>query len=321
MLIIFLLSAVQSCSNIKSGSSSTDTSFTEINVATLKGPSSVGAAKLLGDKPHLSDGTVINYEIASSPDILISKIISGETGIAAIPTNSAAKLFNKGTNIKLAAVVGYGVLYLVYQGMELSDWQNLKTGTVYIPSKGTAPDIVFRYLLEKNGINPDSDLTLNYSIEQVELSQLLISGRAMIAVLPEPFVTMVLKKSTGARIAFDFEEQWKNYNDGSRLPMTCLVANSKFTESGRSQLDEFLNLYKESIDWVKTNPGPASAAIEKLNIGMDAETALAAIPRCNIEYTPASLAWKTVNEYIEVILNFSPEDAGGKLPDESFYCK
>jgi hypothetical protein len=54
---------------------------------------------------------------------------------------------------------------------------------------------------------------------------------------------------------------------------------------------------------------------------MDAETALAAIPRCNIEYTPASLAWKTVNEYIEVILNFSPEDAGGKLPDESFYCK
>ena len=55
--------------------------------------------------------------------------------------------------------------------------------------------MVFRYLLEENGIDSIKDVTLDYTVEQIELAQLMISDKAEIAVLPEPFVTMVLAKN------------------------------------------------------------------------------------------------------------------------------
>jgi NitT/TauT family transport system substrate-binding protein len=130
---------------------------------------------------------------------------------------------------------------------------------------------------------------------------------------------MVLDKNPDTFIAFDIEKEWKKVQGGSPMPMSCVVVKSDLINNNKEDVESFLNLYKESIDWVNNNISEAAEIIEKNQIGMDAETAQQAIPRCNIEFTDASMAKEMVQDYLQIILDFSPEDVGGKLPDGNFY--
>jgi len=290
-----------------------------IYIASLKGPTSIGMIKMHEDQPVLGENMTANYEIAASPDIMISKLLSGEIDIATLPTNVAAKLYNKGISYKLAAIVGENVLYVLSQGEEINSWQDLKNKKINVISKGSTPYVVFRYLLEENNIDPKTDVTLDYTVEQIELSQLMISEKAEIAVLPEPFVTMVLAKNKNVKLAFDFGKEWSILKNGQALPMSCLMISSELAQNDPEIIAAFLEKYKESIDWANNNIADASKLVEKFKIGMDAATAQEAIPRCNIKYTDSSQAKNLVNDYIKTLLDFSPEDVGGKIPDEKFY--
>jgi NitT/TauT family transport system substrate-binding protein len=311
--------------NEKTASNDVETKETDvksvksINIASLKGPTSIGMIKMHEDRPSLGENVTANYEIVASPDIMISKLLSKEVDIATLPTNVAAKLYNKGLNYKLAAIIGENVLYVLSQGNEISNWQDLKNKKINVISKGSTPDVVFRYLLEKNNIDPASDVTLDYTVEQIELSQLMISGKAEIAILPEPFVTMVLAKNKKVKLTFDFGKEWSILKNGQALPMSCLIVNAELAKSNPEVITAFLEKYKESINWTNNNIGDASKLAEKFKLGMDAATAQEAIPRCNIKYTDSSQAKNLVNDYIKTLLDFSPEDVGGKIPDEKFY--
>jgi len=290
-----------------------------INIGSLKGPTSIGMIKLHEEKPSLGKSFSANYEIVASPDIMISKILSGEMDLATLPTNVAAKLYNKGTNLKLAAIIGYGTLYIVYQNISISGWEDLRGKKIYVLSKGSTPDILLRYILEKNNLEPGRDVELDYSLEQVEISQLMISAKADIAILPEPFVSLAINKNDKIKIAFDMEKEWGKIQGGSRLPMSCLVAASDSVLNNSAIMDKFFNAYKSSIDWVNSNPGQAAKLIEKFDIGVNAAIASEAIPRCNIEFSSAENSKNEISNYFETIFDFSPEDIGGKMPDENFY--
>ncbi len=304
---------------IKSEETQASLATTTLNIGSLKGPTSIGMIKLHEEKPSPGKNVTSNYEIVASPDIMISKLLSGELDIAALPTNVAVKLYNKGLDYKLAAIVGYGVLYILKQDVELSAWEDLKNKKINVISKGSTPDVILRFLMDKNNLKSGTDVELDYSLEQTELSQLMIAGKTNIAILPEPFVTMILKKNDKVSIAFNIEDEWKKVTNDQPLPMSCVVVNSKLLASNRDTVDNFLNQYNQSIDWVNNNPNEASLLIEKFKIGMDAQIAKEAIPRCNIKFTDSDTAKESIRNYIKILLEFSPEDVGGKIPDENFY--
>jgi len=292
---------------------------TSVNIGSLQGPTSIGMIKLHEEKPPLSDDVTANYDIIPNPEVMVSKLLSGEIDIATLPTNVAAKLYNKGLDYKLAAITGYGVLYILATDTQVKSWEDLKGKKINVISKGSTPDVALRFLMEKNGLETGADIELDYTIAQVELSQMMIAGKADLAILPEPFVTMVLDKNPDTFIAFDIEQEWKKVQDGSPMPMSCVVVKSGLADNNMEAVETFLNLYEESIDWVNSNVAAASELVEKNEIGMDAKTAQQAIPRCNIKFTDISQAKEIVQDYLQTILDFSPEDVGGKIPDENFY--
>ena len=321
-IIIFLLTS-SACHDKESISATTipedSGALLNIKIASLNGPTSIGMIKLHLEKPSLGEEVITDYEIVPSPDIMISKLLAGDMDIAILPTNIAVKLYNKGIDYKLGAIVGYGVLYIVCQNFEIDSWEDFKGKKINITSRGSTPDVILRYLLKENGIEPETDIEFDYSVEQVELSQLLISGITELAILPEPFVTMVLNDNDNVKIAFDIEEEWKKLQNGLPLPMSCVVLSSDLTDNQPDIVNTFLEKYEESIEWVNENPIKASELVEKYKIGMDAKTAVEAIPRCHIKFSGSQQSKNSVNNYIQTILDFSPEDVGGKMPDENFY--
>lgn len=290
-----------------------------VKIASLKGPTSIGMLKLHKENPSLGNNVSSSYEIVPNPEVMVSKILSNEVQIASLPTNVAARLYNKGSGYRIAAITGYGVLYLLQQTSDIRTWDDLRNKTINVISKGSTPDIALRYLLEKNGPNLLSDVTLDYTLEQVELSQLMIAGKADLALLPEPFVTMIIKRNPKVTIAFDIEQQWEKAGNGDPMPMSCVVVNGDFADKHREIVDEFLKQYQQSTIWATENIKDASLLVEEFKIGMDAATAEEAIPRCNIRFTTLDDSKEIIKNYINTILGFSPEDVGGKMPDENFY--
>ncbi len=289
-----------------------------IDIGSLRGPTSIGMIRLHDQQPGFGDMEA-EYHIIQSPEIMVSNVLSKDIDIAALPTNIAAQLYNRGIEYSLIAIIGYNVLYIVSLDDSISSWEDLRGKQINVPARGSTPDVVLRYLLAENGLEAGSEVTLDYTANHIEISQLMISGDTDIAILPEPFVTMVLNNNEDTQIIMDIGQEWSRLEDGLPLPMSCLVASRDLLDEHPEIIDEFLKEYEDSVDWVNENPHQASLLVENFEIGMQAETALQAIPRCNIRFTPSAQAKEMVDNFIQVLLDFSPEDVGGKVPDEGFY--
>ncbi len=292
----------------------------KVDVGILRGPSAISLIKMIDEKPILGDGVTVAYAVEQSPDVLSSKILSGEMEIATIPTNMAASLYNKGVPYQMAATNNWGVMYVVSNGVPINNWSDLKGKTIGAVSKGAASDVVFKYLLSKNAVNPDQDLSINYSPSPVELAQMLIAGKTKLAALPEPWVSVVQSKNPQIKMVLDLQKEWTRMQ-GADTPFaqTCLVVNKNFAAKHPAVVEAFLTEYAGSIAWVNKNPQPAAALIKKNDIGIPAEVAEAAIPRCNLGYMSAQEARPAVEKYLKVLFAFSPETVGGKVPDDKFY--
>lgn len=291
-----------------------------VDVGVLRGPSGISMIKMISDNPVLGEGVQVNYTIEQSPDVLNSKLLSGEIELATIPTNTAATLYNKGVPYQLACMNTWGVMYVVSNGKIINSWADLRGQTIGAVAKGASSDVVFRYLLSQNGIDPDKDITLNYNPSPVELAQMVIAGKISVAALPEPWVSVALSKNPQIKVGLDLQKEWSKIQ-GSNTPFaqTCLVVNQEFAVNHPQIVQKFLDEYAKNIDWVNENPQLAADLIKNTDIGIPADVAMAAIPRCNLKYLGSQESKPAVDKYLNVLLQFSPETVGGKIPDDKFF--
>ena len=79
----------------------------------------------------------------------------------------------------------------------------IRDRTIYSTGQGANPEYVLRHILQKNGIDPDQDVKIEFVQENEELAALMDSGKAAVAMVPEPTATTVLAKNTSIRRALD----------------------------------------------------------------------------------------------------------------------
>ena len=320
MLSLFVLS-IMGCSSAKQDIAGKDTKEqVSFKVAVLRGPTAVGMIKMMDAQPSLGDNVKAEYLVEQTPDTLSAKLLTGEIEIATIPTNTAAKLYNKGVAYQIAAMNTWGVMYVLTNGVNINNWADLKGKQVDTTGQGAASDVVFRYLLSKNGVNPDKDLTLKYIASPVEQAQLAIAGKSKITVLPEPWVSTVISKNKDMKLALDMQKEWTRIN-GADVPFaqTCLVVKADFASQHPEIMTKFLQEYANSIEWANKNTVAAGELVTKHDIGIPADVAATAIPRLNLRYMSSIDAKASVEKYLQVLLDFSPDSIGGKLPDAKFY--
>jgi len=212
------------------------------------------------------------------------------------------------------------VLYAVTTESGINSWADIKGKRLFDIGQGSTPDFLVRKLLSENGLTPGKDVTLDFSYSHPELAQALIAGKESLAVLPEPFVTMVLQKSDKAKVVMNLQDEWaKTVTGDSSYPMTSILISTTLIENRPGVAKAFLEEYKNSINWVNSNTAEAAKLVEKNDIGMTAKVAEAAIPRCNLKFTSAAESRNSVESFLSVFLDFAPESIGGSLPDDAFY--
>lgn len=289
-------------------------------VAALKGPTSMGMVKMMADQ---KDAKEKNYEftIGSSPDEIAPKFLKGEFDIVALPSNLASILYNKSQGkVQVLAINTLGILYLMENGDTVKSIEDLKGKTVYSSGKGAVPEYAFNYILKANGLNPDTDLRVEYKSEHTEALAALLNDKSGLAVLPQPFATVASLKNKDLRTALDLSKEWDKASKNAKSTMITgvVVVNKDFAAKYPEKIKKFMADYKASIDYTNTNVDNAAKLIEENNI-VPAAVAKKAIPQCNITYIDGSDMKDKLSGYLQVLFEANPKSIGGKMPADDFY--
>lgn len=313
--LLFMLSLLTGCA---SGSSNTATQEKVPEKVTIQVPTAPPTAPLLkmADSKPLGEKVQIELIPYKTVEEATARVVKGEADFTILPVNTAAKLYNKGIDISLDNVSTWGILYLLSTDQGISQWQDLKGKEVYVGAQGASPDIIARYLMEKNNIKT-TDVTLKYG-NSPEIAQMMIQGMVKTAVLPEPMVTQVLNKNKSAKVILDFHKEWQLAENNSKLPQTGMVVQNKFVKEYPAALSKIRAAYQEALEQTVADPGSVSALVEeKFNI--PAPVFVKSMERTNLKFVIAEDAKADVENYLAKLLSFSPDMVGGKLPDEEFY--
>lgn len=290
-----------------------------VNLAVLKGPSGVGAAKLLADSDAGETANDYAYSILADNTEIVAGLSSGSLDIAAVASNVAANLYNK-TNggIQIAAVSGLGVLYILENGNTVQSMADLKGQTLYATGQGANPEYVLNYLLTENGVDP-AEVDIQWKTAD-EVSALMVSGEARLCMMPVPAATAIQMSNPDVREALDLSAEWDGLNNGSHLTMTCIAVCTAFAQEHPEAVENFLADYAASVEYVKGDPTAASELVAQYGITPKAKIAELAIPKCSLVCITGKVDMAdTIQGYFEVLSAANPDALGGSIPDDGFY--
>lgn len=313
------------------GSTSEETTTTDDTAATqeedvtirlggLKGPTSMGMVKLLADNDAGTTTNSYEFTMAGSADELTPKLLQGELDILAVPVNLGSVLYNNSEgSVQLLAVNTLGVIYLVEKGGQtVTDWASLKGQTIYATGKGSTPEYALNYLLEKNGLDPAADVTIEWKSEPAEIVAQMAAQDHVIALMPQPFVTVAQSKFSDLAVALDLTAEWDKLDNGSQLITAGLVVRKEFAEAHPQAVADFLKEYAASTAYVNENVTEAAQLVEQYDI-VEAAVAEKAIPACNIVCITGQEMMTSVQGYLQVLFDQNPQAVGGSLPGDDFY--
>ncbi len=296
----------------------------DINVAVLKGPTGMGMAKLMEDSANGDTANNYTFTVSSDTSQVVADVINGTYDIAALPTNSAAMVYNKTEGgIKLLAINTLGVLYMLQNTAEseaITSVEELRGKTVCTFGQGANPEYVLNYILTYNGLTPGEDIFIDYKASVDEVLALAASGDCEFVMLPEPNVTVAISKNSDYAPVLDLTKEWEGVTHGkSALVMGCLVVSAEFAEKEPEALNEFLEEYRNSVAYVNSEPEAASELVAKFEIVPSAAIALKAIPNSHMVCITGSDMPSAVSGYYEILFEANPQSVGGAVPDEGFY--
>lgn len=292
-----------------------------VRLGALKGPTSMGLVKLLEDDAEGKTENDYSFQMAAAADELTPLLLKGELDILVAPLNLGAILHqNSGGEVRLLAVSTLGVLHLVESGGEtVQDWADLKGKTIYATGKGTTPEYALRYLLEQYGLDPDTDVTFAWKSEPTEIVAQMALGEPVVAMLPQPFVTVAKGQIPNLRVVFDLTEQWDALENGSRLLTAGVLVRKAFLEENPGVVETFLKEFDASVTYLNENVAEGAVLVEKYGI-VKAAVAEKAIPGCHVVCITGEEMESAVRGYYQTLFDQNPAAVGGELPEDDYYA-
>ena len=269
-------------------------------VAALKGPTAMGMVKMMSDDSQ-KDQPTFDFNIYASADEITPKLVQGELDIAAVPANLASVLYNNTEGqVQVLAINTLGVLYIVENGDTVHSVEDLT----------------------QNGIDPETDVTIEWKSEHSECVASLAATENAIAMLPQPFVTTAQTQNENLRVALDMTEEWEKLASESGSDATLItgvvVARKDFVEQNPQLVSVFLSLYEKSVTYANEEVEGAAKLIGEYDIVPEA-VAQKALPECNITFIAGDEMQAKLSAYLQTLMDQNPKAVGGQLPADDFY--
>ncbi len=265
----------------------------------------------------------LNFDTYRNPDVLRTNFVTNRWELAGTPSYIAANLYNKGLKVRLMNMMTWGLLYIISADETVSTIEDLKGQDVVMPFKGDMPDLVFQHIAKEKGMMVDKDYRLNYVSSPFEGLQLVLSGRAKHAVLPEPAATAAilkgLKSAKKITRVINLQDEWGKVTGGpARIPQAGIMIADSLLDDIPELPDRLNAALKRSTDWAVNNPTSAGR-LGEIYMNLKAPIIERSIPFCNLTLEKAKDIQSEIEAFYSILAESNPSIIGGKLPDNDFY--
>lgn len=292
----------------------------DVRVKTYNGLPAISICKLIKEEENIKSSYKTSYTIESNDKKLVESLNKKEVDIALIPTDMAAKVYNKNSSYQIFASIGQGSYYLVTSDPEVRGFNStLINKEIAIAGENSMTDNIVKAILKKNNID-ETLVKFKYTNTVPELVKTLTLGEIYTGIVPETSLTSLLYKHSGLKILASTNDAYENTFDISEgYPQFSVIVRKDFAKNNKEYVNKFLSKLKESIEFVNNNPLQAGAYGEELKIPIKPQILSKAIKRCNLKFIEIDKFKQNYEYFFDILYNYNNEAVGGTVPDESIY--
>lgn len=201
------------------------------------------------------DLTLVN---AGGADKVMTSLISGDAHIGFMGSEASIYTYANGNEdyaVNFAQLTQRAGNFLVSRKpIENFSWDMLKNSTVLGGRAGGMPQMVFEYILRKNGIDPKTDLSIDQSISFGLTAAAFMENDADFTVEFEPHATALEQSGDGYVVA-------SLGVDSGYVPYTAYCAKKSYFAENEAIIQAFTNAIQKGLDYVNSHTSEEIAAV------------------------------------------------------------
>nr|WP_302020414.1 ABC transporter substrate-binding protein [uncultured Acetatifactor sp.] len=210
-------------------------------------------------------------------DKTMTAVLTGEADIGFMGSESTIYTYAGGTEdyvVNFAQLTQRAGNFLVSrEPIEDFTWDMVKGRDVLGGRAGGMPEMVFEYILEKNGIDPATDVSIDQSIDFGSTAAAFSGGQGDFTVEFEPHATSLEQKGEGYVVASLGE-------DSGYVPYTSFSAKKSYLEENADTVQAFTDALQKGMDYVQNHtPEEIAQAISPQFPETDMETLTTIVDR------------------------------------------
>lgn len=222
------------------------------------------------------EGIALTLVTGFGADKTMTAVLSGEADIGFMGSESTIYTYAGGTQdyvVNFAQLTQRAGNFLVArEPIEGFSWKMLVGKDVLGGRAGGMPEMVFEYILEKNGIDP-GEVNIDQSIDFGSTAAAFSGGQGEFTVEFEPHATSLEKQGEGYVVASLGEES-------GYVPYTAFSAKKSYLKENKETVQAFTNALQKGMDFVRSHtPEEIAQSIAPQFAETDLETLTAIVTR------------------------------------------
>lgn len=183
-------------------------------------------------------------------DAVMTSVLANQVEIGFAGPEASIYVYNEGkedyTQVFAQMTKKDGSFLISRNPSDTFDWKQLKGKTVIPGRKGGVPYMTLEYVLRKNGIDPQNDVTLDDSIKFDLMAGAFSSGNADYVTLFEPTASLTQNQGKGTIVASVGEA-------AGEIPYTAYFAKKSYIEQNPDVIQGVTDAIYEGQQWVKNH--------------------------------------------------------------------
>lgn len=210
-------------------------------------------------------------------DKTMTAVLSGEADIGFMGSEASIYVYSQNPDdyiVNFAQLTQRAGNFLVArEPMPDFTWADLKGSEVLGGRKGGMPEMVFEYVLKKNNLNPETDLTIDQSIDFGSTAAAFSGNQGDFTVEFEPGASTLEKEGVGYVVA-------SVGVDSGYVPYTAYSAKQSYLKENPELIQGFTNALQKGMDYVQNHtPEEIAKVIAPQFAETDLETLVTIVTR------------------------------------------
>ncbi len=203
------------------------------------------------------EGLTIELTNGGGADKVMTAVVSGQSDIGFAGGESCIYVYHQGKEDYpriFAQLTKRDGSFLVGRADEDFSWDTLKGKTIIGGRLGGMPEMTLEYVLRKNGLEPNADVTVDTSVQFNMMAGAFTGGSGDYVALFEPSASQVVLEGQGYILCSLGEES-------GDVPYTTYFATQSYLKDHADTVQRFTNAIAKAQQWVAQHTDEEVAAV------------------------------------------------------------